>query len=50
MRNVKAWKVSSHEELFMARYERLLGSVLHLAGNNPDLAEDLLHDAYIQLS
>lgn len=38
---------TDHEELFMERYGEMLRWSLHLAGNDVDLAEDLLHDAFI---
>jgi len=41
---------SSHEELFADRYQRLLVWSLQLTGNERDLAEDLLHDAYVQFT
>ena len=51
MRNLNPWKVSaSHEELFVASYERLLTWALHLTESNRELAEDLLHDAFIQFT
>src|ERR1051325_11615654 len=37
----------SHEELFMQRYERLLVAARHLTGE-PGLAEDLVHNAFVQ--
>ncbi len=45
------WSVTSgHEDLFLERYERLLGWALQLAGGDRQLAEDLLHDAYVQFT
>src|SRR5260370_27573677 len=41
---------SSHEELFADRYQRLLAWALQLTGNERELAEDLLHDAYVQFT
>ncbi len=41
---------SSHEELFIDRYQRLLAWSLQLTGNERDLAEDLLHDAFVQFT
>ena len=41
---------SSHEELFAERYQRLLRWSMQLTGNERDLAEDLLHDAYVQFT
>jgi DNA-directed RNA polymerase specialized sigma24 family protein len=40
----------THEEHFVARYQRLLAWALHLTGNDRALAEDLLHDAYVQFT
>src|SRR6266851_6745624 len=40
----------SREELFLARYERLMGWALHLTDGERDRAEDLLHDAFIQFT
>src|SRR5260370_37227062 len=39
-----------HEELFAERYERLLSWSLQLSENDRELAEDLLHDAFIQFT
>ncbi len=36
------------EEIFIERYDRILGWALQLANYERDLAEDLLHDLYIQ--
>jgi RNA polymerase sigma factor (sigma-70 family) len=41
---------ATHEELFAERYDRLLCWSLHLAENDRELAEDLLHDAFIQFT
>jgi RNA polymerase sigma factor (sigma-70 family) len=41
---------ASHEELFVERYEQLLSWALQLSDQNRELAEDLLHDAFIQFS
>src|SRR5258705_13962682 len=41
---------ASHEELFTDRYKRLLAWSLQLTGNERDLAEDLLHDAFVQFT
>src|SRR6266496_4174021 len=41
---------SSHEDLFTNRYQRLLAWSMRLTGNERDLAEDLLHDAYVQFT
>src|SRR5260370_27457915 len=40
----------SHEELFIQRYEWLLGWALKLTDQDREQAEDLLHDAYIQFT
>jgi RNA polymerase sigma factor (sigma-70 family) len=40
----------SHENLFIARYQRLLGWALRLADGQRHLAEDLVHDAFIQFT
>ncbi|HKX32595.1 MAG TPA: RNA polymerase sigma factor, partial [Blastocatellia bacterium] len=37
-----------HEELFIKRYERLLGWALRLTGGSRPAAEDLVHDVYVQ--
>lgn len=42
--------LKSHEEHFVARYERLLGWALHLTDHDHAQAEDLLHDAFIQFT
>ncbi len=41
---------ASHEELFAERYERLLSWSLQLSENDRELAEDLLHDAFVQFT
>lgn len=41
---------ASHEVLFAERYEQLLSWALQLSDQNRELAEDLLHDAFIQFS
>src|SRR5260370_29035632 len=41
---------ASHEDLFVERYEQLLSWALQLSDQNRELAEDLLHDAFIQFS
>ena len=41
---------SSHEELFMQRYERLRSWALHLVLGDQQQAEDLLHDAFIHFT
>jgi RNA polymerase sigma factor (sigma-70 family) len=42
--------LENHEQLFTARYQRLLIWALHLAGRDRAEAEDLLHDAYVQFT
>ena len=53
MKMSKLWVVSprpSHEDVFVQRYDRLLGQALHIAGNSRSSAEDLVHDAFIQFT
>ncbi|HEY2976291.1 MAG TPA: RNA polymerase sigma factor, partial [Pyrinomonadaceae bacterium] len=40
----------SHEELFIEHYDRLMGWSLRLTEHDRDLAEDLLHDAFIHFT
>src|SRR5262249_44285261 len=40
----------SHEEVFIERYARLRSWSLQLSENDRDLAEDLLHDAFIRFT
>ena len=49
---LKLWKpaASSHEDLFIERYERLLAWSLKLTGHDRQLAEDLLHDTFVQFT
>ncbi|HLA12342.1 MAG TPA: hypothetical protein VJ023_17280 [Pyrinomonadaceae bacterium] len=49
---LKLWKpaTSSHEDLFIERYQRLLAWSLKLTAHDRQLAEDLLHDAYVQFT
>jgi len=42
--------VFSHEDLFVARYERLFAWALRLTGRDRERAEDLLHDAFVQFT
>ena len=42
--------LESHEQLFIARYQRLLIWALHLTARDRTEAEDLLHDAYVQFT
>jgi RNA polymerase sigma factor (sigma-70 family) len=41
---------TSHDDLFMARYERLVRSALRLTEGQQQAAEDLVHDAFIQFT
>jgi RNA polymerase sigma factor (sigma-70 family) len=41
---------SSHDELFIERYQRLLAWSLKLTDNNRELAEDLVQDAFVQFT
>ena len=48
---LKLWKTAvSHEDLFIERYERLLGWSLKLTAHDRQLAEDLLHDVFVQFT
>src|SRR5262245_61056074 len=40
----------SHEDVFLQRYEWLLNWSLQLTRNDVELAEDLVHDAFIQFT
>jgi len=40
----------SHEDLFIGRYDLLLSLALKLTGRDRQLAEDLVHDAFIQFT
>ncbi|HEX9422019.1 MAG TPA: RNA polymerase sigma factor [Pyrinomonadaceae bacterium] len=40
----------SHDDLFMARYQRLAGWALRLTEGDHHAAEDLVHDAFIQFT
>ncbi|HEY2970875.1 MAG TPA: sigma-70 family RNA polymerase sigma factor [Pyrinomonadaceae bacterium] len=40
----------THEEVFLQRYERLRLSALYLVQNDQQLAEDLLHDVFLQFT
>jgi RNA polymerase sigma factor (sigma-70 family) len=42
--------VSTHEDLFVDRYQHLRAWSMQLAGNHKDLADDLLHDAFVQFT
>ena len=41
---------ASHDDLFIERYARLLKWSLRFTDNNRELAEDLVHDAFIQFT
>lgn len=41
---------AAHEELFLARYERLLAWALLLTEGDATAAEDLVHDAFVQFT
>ncbi|HEU4386827.1 MAG TPA: sigma-70 family RNA polymerase sigma factor, partial [Blastocatellia bacterium] len=48
---ISPWRVPpSHDELFLERYGRLLALCLKLTGHDRQLAEDLLHDAFVQFT
>src|SRR6266851_9173392 len=48
---ISPWRISpSHEDLFAERYSRLLSWSLHLTSQDRELAEDLLHDAFIHFT
>ncbi|HYL99087.1 MAG TPA: RNA polymerase sigma factor, partial [Blastocatellia bacterium] len=48
---LKPWpKQQSHEELFVEQYGQLFRWSLKLTGNDSALAEDLLHDVYVQFT
>ncbi len=48
---LRLWKTAvSHEDLFIERYERLLGWSLKLTAYDRQLAEDLLHDVFVQFT
>src|SRR5215470_909776 len=40
----------NHEELFLERYDQLFRWSLQLTGNDHEVAEDLLHDLFIQFT
>ncbi len=52
----RLWKIgaqpppASHEDLFIGRYELLCSWALKLTGRDRQLAEDLVHDAFIQFT
>jgi RNA polymerase sigma factor (sigma-70 family) len=43
-------KLNNHEEIFISLYARLHGWALQIARHDQALAEDLLHDAFIQFT
>ncbi len=49
---LKLWKPvqTSHEDLFIERYQRMLAWSLKLTAHDRQLAEDLVHDAYVQFT
>jgi DNA-directed RNA polymerase specialized sigma24 family protein len=42
-----AGRGSVHEDLFLARYQQLLGHAIRLTRGNSDLADDLIQDAFL---
>src|SRR5262249_55535440 len=40
----------SHEDLFIERYEQILRWSLHITGRDAHLAEDLVHDVFVQFT
>lgn len=43
-------KLNNHEEIFINSYSRLRGWAIQIARQDHELAEDLLHDAFIQFT
>ncbi len=43
-------KESKHEEIFIARYDRLLKWAAHLTKPNRDLANDIVQEAFVQFT
>ena len=43
-------KLNNHEEIFIGSYARLRGWAIQIAQQDHELAEDLLHDAFIQFT
>lgn len=41
---------ATHEELFLQRYERLAGQARQLTSRDEQLAEDLVHEAFVQFT
>lgn len=50
MRVVTVTKRLSHEEVFLERYDRLLKSALQITSSDRELAEDIVHDAFMQFT
>ncbi|MEW6212645.1 MAG: sigma-70 family RNA polymerase sigma factor [Acidobacteriota bacterium] len=47
----KPWPIKQgHEDLFISHYEQLLRWAMKLAGQDHQLAEDIVHDAFIQFT
>ncbi|HEV8483456.1 MAG TPA: sigma-70 family RNA polymerase sigma factor, partial [Blastocatellia bacterium] len=45
------WRVAeSHEDLFVQRYNRLVGMSLQLTGHDREQAEDLVHEAFVEFT
>ncbi len=42
--------ISSHEDLFIQRYQWLMDSALRLTGRDQEEAEDLVHDVFIHFT
>ncbi|MGH9937062.1 MAG: RNA polymerase sigma factor, partial [Blastocatellia bacterium] len=40
----------THEDLFLARYERLMAWAVQLTDHNPQQAEDLVHDVFVKFA
>jgi DNA-directed RNA polymerase specialized sigma24 family protein len=48
---LKLWKSPvSAEDVFLEHYHQLVGWALQIAKGDRELAEDLVHDAYIQFT
>ncbi len=47
----KPWSIKpDHEDLFISHYEQMLRWAMKLSGQDHQLAEDILHDAFIQFT
>ena len=45
------WRIAeSHEDLFVQRYNRLVGMALQLTGHDREQAEDLVHEAFVEFT